>query len=203
VTVTRESYEQYRAEVLAPLAERIESYVRRSLSSLPRIDRISARAKSADRFLGKAAKQTDGVVKYADPLNQIQDQVGLRVVVFYLSDVEVVACELKRFLRPVEEQLIVPDSEAEFGYFGKHYIMLLPTDVYDKSIPPGTGPRFFELQIKTLFQHAWSEAEHDLGYKPTAVLTPQQRRCIAFSSAQAWGADRMFDELHRDLDGKS
>jgi ppGpp synthetase/RelA/SpoT-type nucleotidyltranferase len=24
-------------------------------------------------------------------------------------------------------------------------------------------PGFFELQIKTLFQHAWSEAERDLG----------------------------------------
>lgn len=200
MTVSREAYEDLRTQVLVPLATRIENYVRQVLSGVARIDRISARAKSTDRFLGKAAKEKDGVLKYDDPLNQIQDQVGLRIVVFYLSDVETVAAEIKKYLRPIEEQSIVPDSESEFGYFGKHYIMLVPTDVYDAQLRVGTGPRFFELQIKTLFQHAWSEAEHDLGYKPSAGLTPHQRRRIAFSSAQAWGADTMFDELHREME---
>ena len=64
-------------------------------------------------------------------------------------------------------------------------------------------PGFFELQIKTLFQHAWAEADHDLGYKPgTVPLTSAQRRKIAFTSAQAWGADHMFDELFRERGGQ-
>ena len=54
---------------------------------------------------------------------------------------------------------------------------------------------FFELQIKTLFQNAWSEANHDLGYKPERELSKDEKRKIAFTSAQAWGADMIFDEL--------
>ncbi len=196
------TYTDLRASTLEPLAERLANYLRTSTAGTLRIDRISARAKSVERFIGKALKlREDGRRKYSDPLHQIQDQVGARIVTFYLSDVVRVSEVVEKYLRPIETQAIVPDSETEFGYFGKHYILIVPTDVYDEKLPLGSGPRFFELQIKTLFQHAWSEAEHDLGYKPAAPLTAEQKRRIAFTSAQAWGADRMFDELHREMPG--
>ena len=54
-------------------------------------------------------------------------------------------------------------------------------------------PKFFELQIKTLFQHAWSEAEHDLGYKEDKHLNLDQKRRLAFTSAQAWGGPLFED----------
>jgi putative GTP pyrophosphokinase len=60
-------------------------------------------------------------------------------------------------------------------------------------------PRFFELQLKTLFQTAWSEAEHDLGYKPgLKPLGRDEKRRLAYTAAQAWGAGRMFEELFQE-----
>jgi putative GTP pyrophosphokinase len=91
----------------------------------------------------------------------------------------------------------VPESENEFGYEGRHFILFVPQDVVDESVGADESLEFFELQIKTLFQHAWSEAEHDLGYKPLSTLTSEQKRRLAFTAAQAWGADLIFDELHR------
>jgi ppGpp synthetase/RelA/SpoT-type nucleotidyltranferase len=113
--------------------------------------------------------------------------------------VERISTEIERYFRPIEFKIIVPDSEAEFGYFGKHFILIIPTDIYDQELPFGSGPRFFELQIKTLFQHAWAEAEHDLAYKPSTSLSIDQKRRVAFTAAQAWGADMIFEELHRGL----
>ena len=75
-------------------------------------------------------------------------------------------------------------------------MLLIPSDVLDDSVDRSEAPDFFELQVKTLFQHAWSEANHDLGYKPGSVpLDADAKRRLAFTSAQAWGADRIFDEL--------
>jgi putative GTP pyrophosphokinase len=173
----------------------VEDHLKNLFGSLARIDRISARAKSVDRFLGKAAKAEDGKSKYEDPLNQIQDQVGARIVTFYASDVERVQLEIEKYFKYIESQRIVPESEKEFGYEGRHFILFVPQDLIDDTVSRNESVELFELQIKTLFQHAWSEAEHDLGYKPSGKLTSDQNRRLAFTAAQAWGADQIFDEM--------
>ena len=187
---------------LTRLAGAIEDQLRAYFAAEPRIDRVTARAKSVDRFLAKARKVENGAAKYAEPLRQIQDQVGARVITFYWSDVERIAAIVERYYRPIEARNLVPESEWEFGYFGRHYILLIPNDVIDPSMDRELIPEFFELQVKTLFQHAWSEAEHDLGYKPgTVPLTSDEKRRLAFTAAQAWGADRIFDELFHERAG--
>ena len=99
-------------------------------------------------------------------LSQIQDQIGARIITFYKSDVERLDAIVLKYFTPIEFRDRVPDSEWEFGYFGRHYVLLLPTDVIGETMDRAKVPDFFELQVKTLFQHAWSEADHDLGYKP-------------------------------------
>jgi ppGpp synthetase/RelA/SpoT-type nucleotidyltranferase len=200
--VTIEDDYQARYEmVLLPLASSLSTLLAEHLSDVKRIDRISSRAKSVERFVAKSQKVTNqGVPKYAHPLAQIQDQIGARVTVFYKSDVDNVRAVLMRYLRPVESKDLVPASEWEFGYFGWHSVCLFPTELILPEWPRELIPNFFEIQIKTLFQHAWSEANHDLGYKPEGGgLTTDQNRLLAFASAQAWGADRAFDELFCEL----
>jgi putative GTP pyrophosphokinase len=185
-----------RYSVLKPIASALCDHIADHLKGKPRIDRISARAKDVSSFMGKARKQDNGKPKYSDPLSQIQDQLGVRIITFFNSDVERLDKIVKRYFRPIEIKDHVPDSEWEFGYFGRHYVLVLPADVIEDGTDGNNVPRFFELQVKTLFQHAWSEVEHDLGYKPgESPLTPDQKRKLAFTSAQAWGADQMFEEL--------
>jgi uncharacterized protein DUF4357/RelA/SpoT family protein len=129
-----------------------------------------------------------------------RDQIGALIITFFKSDVERIDGIITNYFKPIEIRDRVPDSEWEFGYFGKHYVLIIPGDVKSGSIATKDVPEFFELQIKTLFQHAWSEAEHDLGYKPGSVsLGPEEKRKLAYTSAQAWGADQIFDGLFRSL----
>ena len=192
--------EQYRARYprLVRAAAAIKQQLREYLDGTPHVDRVTARAKSIERFVAKAGKIENGSLRYSDPLSQIQDQVGARIIGFYLSDVESISAVIERYYRPIESKSLVPDSEWSFGYFGKHFILLTPTDVIEDEAGDDPVPEFFELQVKTLFQHAWSEAEHDLGYKPgTNPLTSDEQRQLAFTAAQAWGADRLFEELSK------
>jgi len=189
-----------RFESLEEVARRLEEYLTDLLKALPHIDRISARAKTPASFSSKAQKVLPGGgARYPAPLLQIQDQIGARVIVFYRNDVELVATELEKYFQPIEWKDLVPDSQWEFGYFGRHWIFALPSDVVPEGADRKTVPRFFEMQVKTLYQHAWSEANHDLGYKAARDLTADQKRRLAYTSAQSWGADRVFDELRAEV----
>ncbi len=195
----RATYEQRRQECLVPCAAALEELLRRYLVGIGHVDRVGARAKGTDRFMQKAGKHgDDGSLKYTSPLSEIQDQIGARVVVFYASDVDIVSGVVGTYFSRIEERALIPESESEFGYVGKHFVLALPTDVVPEG-KAGDAPRFFELQVKTLFQHAWSEASHDLAYKPPQPLTSDQKRRMAFTAAQAWGADRIFRELVEEL----
>lgn len=193
------SYRERYTQVLKPLEELLLEHIRQYFRGQPRIDRISVRAKEIDSFIEKSKNTENGKLKYVDPLDQIQDQIGARVITFYRSDVEALDAIVQRYFTAIELKDRIPDSEWEFSYFGRHYVLVLPSDVIMDEFDKSMVPHFFELQIKTLFQHAWSEAGHDLGYKPgQQPLTADQKRLLAFSSAQAWGADHVFEQLFQE-----
>ena len=59
-----------------------------------------------------------------------------------------------------------------FGYLSLHYVCSLPKDA---GFPQELCDVRFEIQIRTIMQHVWSEINHDLGYKsdfgmPRAVI---------------------------------
>jgi putative GTP pyrophosphokinase len=196
------AYRQRAKAVLPSVASAIEAQLRDYLAGEPRIDRVSARVKSVDSFMKKAWTEVEGKPKYADPLRQVQDQIGARIVTFYRSDIDRIARLVDKYYRPIETKEVVPDHDWKFGYFGRHFVLVVPSDVIGPELDHSKLPKVFELQIKTLFQHAWSEANHDLGYKPSlAPLDPEDERKLAFTAAQAWGADQIFDELYRGLAG--
>lgn len=198
VSTLRDTYARRYTSVLRPLANRLQEHLSSLLHDTPHVDSIRARAKTPDRFIEKALKREDGQLKYSDPLNQIQDLVGARIIVFYIDDVGRACTVIERYFRFIEERLLVPESPKEFGYEGKHYIPFIPSDIVESAVR-GDTPKLFELQVKTLFQHSWAEADHDLAYKSQRELSPEQRRRVAFTAAQAWGADHIFNELALEL----
>ena len=193
-------YQQRYQDVLVPLARKLEKHILDIVAEYPRIDRVSVRSKSVPSFVKKAFKKlVDGNAKYTDPLIEIQDQLGARIITFYLSDLEPICKLIEKYFGPIEKRRVEPDNENEFGYEGFHYILFIPEDLFTPDIPRDECPKVFELQVKTLFQHAWAQADHDLAYKPLSELTKEQRRKVAFTAAQAWGADLIFNELILDL----
>jgi putative GTP pyrophosphokinase len=184
---------------LNSIAEAILSEVNEMLTTKLNLERITKRVKSRNRFVLKSLKTENGVPKYPNPFIEVQDLIGLRMIVFYKSDVIKYSEIVSKFLDRVEKKYVIPDDVKSFGYEGYHMICRIPEHILKSFRSYNPIPQFFELQIKTLYQHAWAEAEHDLGYKPDSIISDEDKRRISFVAAQSWGADEILDELYRRL----
>ena len=161
---------------------------------------VSGRAKSVSSFALKAAKTVDGRLVFPDPLHEITDQIGVRVITYVHSDVQAVVDLL-------EDQIVVHDdrdlgqeiaSEGRFGYASRHLLVGLdPTRDDAGGLLHGHRAA---LQIRTVLQHAWAEFEHDVRYK--GAVPPEHAHELDRRFTLAAGllelADREFSTI-RDL----
>ncbi len=183
-----------RVPVLKEIAVELERALELALQGFDRLDSIRSRVKTVESFVEKAQKQQSGRPKYQNPLDEIQDQIGCRVVVFFRSDLDIakdlVLGEFHR--REIDHKY--PEKPSVFEYEAIHFTCFIPREIRDRLNSP---IEFFELQIKTLFQHAWAQAYHDVGYKSHSVVEPNDERLMYFAAASAWGADEIFDQMRR------
>ncbi len=130
---------------------------------------VTGRTKTVASFAEKARRARDGVPLYTDPLREITDTIGIRVITYVHSDVSAVA-ELLR------DQVVVHDDrdmgretaqEGRFGYASRH--LLIGLDAAREGHPSYELMRGHtaQVQIRTVLQHAWAEFEHDIRYKGT------------------------------------
>lgn len=195
----RDVAEAYKARLhlLDALAATLTTKVEEALDGVGHIDRISFRIKDVESFAAKAAKP-----KYTDPLTEIEDQVGGRVITFFLDDIPIVRQRMDELFGAVEREEKQPAGPTQFGYESDHLIFVIA----EHHKPDGWAsvadmPKTFEFQIRTLFMHAWAEPGHDIAYKASDDSTREAERELAWVAASAWGADRALNSVARRLSG--
>ncbi len=186
-----------RVAMLKELAARLEEATRQALRPVARIDRIGFRAKDAASFAHKALKKnTDGLPRYARPLEDVEDQAAGRVLVFFRRDIAPVQAALLKTFNRVEQVYKFPEDSSSFAYESVHFVFIIPPNVlphgWDKLAHP---PTTFEMQIRTLFMHAWAEPQHDIMYKAKTELSEENKRRIAWAASNAWGGDAIFEQV--------
>lgn len=190
-----ELFKQIRPKLVNISAE-IETELKEALKCKLHVDKISCRVKTIDSYIGKINKEKDGKLKYETPIKEIQDLIGARVVVYYKQTADEMFDYLSKYFSVVERTRVIPDEPSKFGYEGLHLVCFISPIIFNKYKGKNLLPDFFELQIKTLYQHAWGQAEHGLGYKPGVKLETDEKRKLAFIAAQSWGADEILSDLY-------
>ena len=156
---------------------------------------ISGRVKGLVSFAGKIIKKN----KYKDPLRELTDLVGLRVILHLPSEVEIVG----RFIREtfhIDEanslDMLSRLGTERFGYRAVHYIVEIKKDK-----PAGVKiPRHLiglkaEIQVRTIAQHAWADIAHDRLYKGACEVSDYWKRESNRVAALLEAADEEFQRL--------
>lgn len=166
-------------------------------AKIPFLD-VTYRVKGEQSFLQKSKKK-----RYPDPIKDCSDILGIRIITYIESDVDRTS-ELLRNSFSVDDTRSL-DKRAlldvdRIGYRSVHFIASL--GAARSSLPENAAfaHSVFEVQIRTVLQHAWAEIEHDRNYKlPTSLPTELERRLFLVAGVLEL-ADREFNTLAADID---
>lgn len=159
---------------------------------------ITYRLKEKKSFLKKIKNKN-----YDNPLEQVMDLSGIRIIAYTAKDVEKICNIIKNeFIIDYKNSINkANDLEADrVGYLSIHYIAELNKT---RSNLPEYEPISnikTEIQVRTLLQHAWAEIEHDRNYKFSGVLPKEIARRFYLIAGVLEMVDREFDLLSVEID---
>ena len=148
---------------------------------------IEYRVKTEDSLAGKLELKG---AKY-QTLKDITDIVGLRVITFYIDDVDKVASAVERLFKVDWDNTVDKRKLHEidsFGYLSLHYICYMDGKLYR-----------FEIQLRTVLQHAWANMNHDTGYKSGVEVPREYLRNLNRLAGMLELADEQFSKIRTEL----
>ena len=147
-------------------------------------------------------KKLDRPDKRYESLADVTDLVGVRVITYLPEQVDAVAEVVAQEFRIDKLNSIdkrVATEPDRFGYASLHLICSF--NAVRAALPEHAeyGGLKFEIQIRTILQHAWAEIEHDLGYKSPVGIPSAHKRRFSRIAALLEAADEEFMRLKSDL----
>jgi len=159
---------------------------------------VPVRAKSVESFKQKIRSK-----RYKDPRSDVTDLCGARVITYLESDVDRVVAVVRATFKVDEDNSVdktKPKSPSEVGYRSYHLVCTIGDE-------RGALPEYrafrdckFEVQVRTVLQHAWAEIEHDRGYKFGGALPEGLRRRLALAAANLESVDLEFARIAKEVD---
>lgn len=148
---------------LERIATQLTSDISESLSKCGLMFRIFSRVKTESSIRHKLE------VKYASKKTRIQDMIGMRIVVYFQDDVDVLALYysigdvVKKSIDELDSSTFRPQrlniTNRIPAEMTEEFYAALPEQFRDCVEPT------YEIQIRTVFSEGWHEVEHDLRYK--------------------------------------
>ena len=182
--------EEYRSKlpVFEDISARATKDIKEMLASAGIIvAAVESRVKTESSLAGKLELKGS---KYSS-ISDITDIVGLRVITFYIDDVDKVASLIERLFEIDWENSVDKRKLHEidsFGYLSLHYICSYK----------GSDIRF-EVQLRTVLQHAWANMNHDTGYKSGVEVPREYLRNLGRLAGMLELADEQFSRIRSEL----
>ena len=148
---------------------------------------IEYRVKAEDSLAGKLELKGGKYKSLAD----ITDIIGLRVITFYTDDVDKVASAVERLFTVDWDNSVDKRKIHEidsFGYLSLHYIC-----------SKEGFPYRFEIQMRTVLQHAWANMNHDTGYKSGVEIPKMYLRNLSRLAGMLELVDEQFSLIRSEL----
>ncbi|WP_215454840.1 GTP pyrophosphokinase family protein [Streptomyces sp. ATCC 21386] len=194
----RKDYEEI-AEPLRSFAPALESLLKEILiAEGVNFHYVRARVKTKSSTSKKLANPR----KNYTGLSDLTDLLGVRIVTYFPDDVDIVANLIEREFAVDransidKRQSLAPDR---FGYLSMHFVAEIGLERGLLAEYRRFKDLKFEIQIRSILQHAWAEIEHDLGYKSAVDVPDKIKRRFSRLAGLLELADEEFMGIRDEL----
>ncbi|GAA4503813.1 hypothetical protein [Pseudaeromonas paramecii] len=144
-------------------------------------------------------------LKYTNAGRKIQDAVGIRVVLYFSDDIEIVQNILNKHYNCLHEDSTIDKHEKEIFCVTRYNLIYTIPKLHNADFLHGVGGKAidctFEVQLRTVLSEGWHEVEHDLRYKQKQhwegqnELSRSLNGILASLESSEWGMRKIFEEL--------
>lgn len=146
-----------------------------------------------------------------DPSRDIEDAIGVRIITYFRDDaiwVEQIVREMLLIREGSYSNKADKLNDREFGYRSIQFVATVPSagygttwkdDIRNLITPPELSPAIVEIQIRSILEHAWAEAEHDVYANRDTQIPRSVRRRFALTAALIENADEQLETLRDEL----
>jgi ppGpp synthetase/RelA/SpoT-type nucleotidyltranferase len=159
-------------------AEQSKALINEILVNSPAlIHLIAARCKNVSSLCLKLREQ-----EYGQLTKQITDLVAARVITYYNSDIPIIVKSLNDALEVNPHKSVDKRDQLEaiaFGYTSVHLIVRTKGSWSTSPRYSALRDKWFEIQVRSILEHAWAEIEHEVVYKSGIKYPPLIKRRFA------------------------
>jgi len=158
---------------------------------------VESRCKEIDSFKNKIEKGIDYDYK------EMQDLAGIRIIGYVNSDIELISKLIRDnfdvdLSRSIDKSAVLGIDKV--GYKSVHFVVKFKKERCTLPEYKLFNNIFFEIQVRTILQHAWAEIEHDRNYKFSGILPKEINRRFKLLAGVLEVADNEFNQISREID---
>ncbi|XUM21334.1 GTP pyrophosphokinase [Bradyrhizobium oligotrophicum S58] len=165
-----------------------------------RIDYLSVVGRTKD---ASSAEEKIRRKKYNQPQVELTDLSGIRIITFLETQVKAIS-EVIRSAFEVDEKNSLDRSTSlgddKIGYRSTHFVCSLGANRKGLLEYESLSELKFEIQVRTVLQHAWAELAHDRSFKLGTGLPTKIQRKLNLYSGMLELVDGAFDDIAREVD---
>jgi GTP pyrophosphokinase len=159
---------------------------------------VTGRVKTRDGAIEKINRKA-----YPFPQEQLTDLSGIRVITYLEQQVGQISTAI-RGLFEVDDRNSLDRTQVlgddKVGYRSTHFVCTLGKRRDGLPEYEALGDLKFEIQVRTVLQHAWAELAHDRSFKFGSALPTKIQRKLNLYSGMLEIVDSAFDDISKEVD---
>lgn len=158
------------------LGKLVYSFIKKEITAFEILPEISCRTKELLSIIKKIKKKN---LKKEYDYSMLNDKLGIRIICTFKEDMDKVDTFIKNSFEVKNTEY--KSEKLDFNrldYISNHYDLTIKPSVPYFSKHTKYSNLVFEIQVRTLNQHAWSNTAHSLSYKQEAEIADGLKRRV-------------------------